>query len=61
MLIPINVLVYIFIVIVAICYIVFLESRQSRGGYINFDGCATMFLVFLLAVFTLVWGGIYWW
>lgn len=61
MFIPVNVVIYLFIVVVVVGMLIYLQSKPSRGSYINLDGCASLFVVFLLIMYTLIWGGIYWW
>lgn len=54
-----NVLVYGLIMLVGIGYLLFGESEDS-GGYISIPILKPIVFIGLI-IYTLIWGGIYWW
>lgn len=54
-----NILVYGIVVILSLCYLIFADDEES-GGYISIP-IVKPFLFIGLIIYTLIWGGIFWW
>lgn len=49
------------IIMVLLLYGTFKRYPRQGGGYLNFDGIENFFFGCLSVIFTLIWGGIFWW
>lgn len=51
----------IYLMVIFILIILTIYPREERGGYIDFSGCANLFWLLVAIVFTLIYGGFYFW
>lgn len=48
-------------VVLIILILLTIYPREERGWYIDFGGCANLFWLLVAIVFTLIYGGFYFW